>query len=179
MWLRAVEGAEITVPVSPNASFLQDSPLDVCFAGLTCDFAPTLVDLAGAGLAPGERVSMTASGWLCPFDTPDCTRYDASDRVLGVFVGPQGFLSSGAPQWVTGPTWIGGIATDIPEDFLLPLSVEIPQGATGIEFGVLDSAFGDNTGEIRVTIASEVPEPRWVTLVALGILASVLWWVRK
>jgi hypothetical protein len=111
---------------------------------------PTVIELAGIGLAPGDYIGLSAKGgWYAWNGDPN-----AYHRLGGVFRDKKGSrLKPGDfGQDVPFQFWgnPAGSFGDIPEDFDIPESqdrqtvVRIPKGATQIAFSVGDWWVGDN-----------------------------------
>ncbi len=164
------------IPVNPAATYLR----------INGDAAPNsaAIDLAAIGVLPGMRVELAAVG---DFDCGAMCLDDDNDLV-GVFSADAALLGGWADQrvvgaidcgadYVTTSTWIGGLATDISQDFLITDSatqasviVDVPAGAAYLFVSVPDSYFSDNSDPDRdfgVRIAA-APEPASLALLALG-----------
>lgn len=128
---------------------------------------PAVVDLTGNGIEPGDivRIDFTT---VQPFSFYGCGGPFADPYGGGVFSTSAEVLAKTEPHRVpgavpsglspryTGPTHHNGEATDISEDFALPANngfvAQVPPGASHAVFGLLDTYFADNCGEVRVTV---------------------------
>ncbi len=136
--------APIILSLDPRATFLQP------VFGAT--EPPIIIDLAAAGLAPGDVLEFSHEtpppgfAYNCvagPFEPI------GNEPVIGVFSGSNTLLSTsllnrvqdaidGIPNVFTG-------VSNIPEDFILRnTSLEIPAGATHLFVGTVDSVYSDN-----------------------------------
>lgn len=132
--------------------------------------APTLVNLADNALRPGDGLRLRYHVPAPGFSFVSCGGPYATDeqvQVLGVFSASATLLDSSresrvpdaidaGPDYVTSPTYFGGLRTDIPQDFRLSpptgLVVTIPQGATHLFLGIGDTYYSDNCGNPVVTL---------------------------
>jgi hypothetical protein len=184
----ALKADTILIAVNPQATYLltnqdtnaRDSPA---------------INLSSLGIQDGENISLQALGSWCPSIstvTGTCMYSQASDGLLAVFSSSSTLLaptvlnrmagaistSNGTPV-VTQNTLMGGLFTDIPQDFLVPQAsgsnaVTIPQGANYLFVSVNDSFYGDNgdaTGlALQITTASE---PSGLLMLVMGVLALI------
>jgi hypothetical protein len=128
------------------------------------------LELAGLGLTAGDTVTLKRLGGF------DCGPPCIDDRggMVAVFSSSNTLLASnllrrvpGAIEagvdFVTAPTNIGALATDIPEDFLVlgtGVTVTVPAGAVYLFVVAYDIFYGDNTdpnGDFAVDIKKESP----------------------
>ena len=154
--------------------------------------APLVLDLAAYGWSAGQRLLLQTTG-----DFDNGPNGDDFFRSIGIFSASSTLLplnlqvrvpdaiDAGALPFVTAPTFFGGLATDVPEDFLFGqdgTEVQVPQGATHLFLAVYDSLYQDNSdpnGDFRFQIQAlpPVPEPgAWALLLAgLGAIG----WQRR
>jgi len=128
------------------------------------------IELVGLGLTAGDTVSLARLGAY------DCGSPCIDDRVgmIALFSSSNTLLSSSqlhrvpgaldaGGDVVTAPTNIGGLATDIPEDFQVlgtGVTVTIPAGAAYLLVVASDSFYGDNTdpnGDFAFSIEKKSP----------------------
>jgi hypothetical protein len=138
-------GGAAVVSVNPKATYLH-----VCNdAALN---APAL-SLAGLGFLPGETILIEVLGdWDCgqpcaDIETATGAVFSGSATLLA---GSQSHrvpdaIAAGTPS-ATGNTFWCSSPTDIPEDFRVDAAVMVvvPQGATHLFIGALDSLYDDN-----------------------------------
>jgi len=150
------------------------------------------ISLSALGLQPGDQISMQALGDFCYY-SPDCFKFLVpAEPLFGVFSTSNVLLSSsllnrvagaiggvGTPV-VSGPTWYGGLPTDIPQDFLIPqipgaTEVTIPAGAAFLFVTAEDSLYGDNSDSdhdlaVHISLISRVhvAEPSSLVLLLCG-----------
>ena len=153
------------VQVSPQGTFLYQSPNDVCgeiaISG-PCNMNPVFVNLASIGVVPGDTITVTDFGGLCVFATTPCTIYPASASYLGgvfttndILLPPNnlnrlpGAIQTSASNINHNPylnTYATGVDTTILQDFYLPITIVVPATAQDLVVGTLDSAYADNSG---------------------------------
>ncbi len=137
--------APIILSLDPRATFLQP--------GSGATQPPIIINLAAAGLAPGDVLEFSHEtpppgfSYNCvagPFEPI------GNEPVNGVFSGSNTLLSTSLLNRVQDaidviPNVPTG-ASDIPEDFALRFSspLEIPAGATHLFVGTVDSVYSDN-----------------------------------
>jgi len=145
------------VQLDSRATFLHTSSNDI-------PVPPAIVNLAAAGFAPGDllKLSFTLqnfSFFSCsgPFATPAQVGVNAvfsnSDTLFSpnVLARVPGAIDAG-PDYISTPTAFGNEPTDIPQDFILSGTVQVPAGATYLFLGVVDSYYQDNCGKVIVTM---------------------------
>jgi len=142
--------AAVIIPIPPRSAFLrasQDTVTD-----------PVILTLATLGIAPGDLIRIRVQGEFT-FNTANVI----SRNSVAVFSSSATLLASNLQQRVPGaieagvdfisaPTFNGGLPTDIPQDFRLgdhngPLpgvDVVVPPGATHLFLSVYDSFYQDN-----------------------------------
>ncbi len=160
----------LIVPVDPRATFLHtcmnENP-EVSDDPAT----PTVIDLAQAGLTAGTEIKLTYQvvqpfSYICGADMP---KYQ-DPMFIAVFSRSNNLLPPsenhripdaikiGDDEVRTGPVGMAEASEpdDIAEDFqILPTSgatVRIPEGATHLFLGIVDSFYKDNCGALTVTI---------------------------
>ncbi len=190
--------------VSPQGGFLLQAPNDVCseynIAG--CNMTPTFINLTALGVTAGETLTITDVGGLCVYAGTDCQVFPASPSNLGaVFSSTNTFLdpsnlnrlpdqiAPGAGATLVGVnpnlnTKSGNLVTTIPDDFYISATVVVPQNATYLVVGVLDSAYADNSSNllgvnlsVPDTTSGAVPEPGTYALMLGGL--GALWMLRR
>jgi hypothetical protein len=171
----------VTVPVDPRAAFLRTGEPDT-------PAAPTILDLAALGFAAGASMLVEQRGdFAFRSDLPD-----TATVMLGVFSASSTLLAKGnlnrvpdaidaGVDAVSGPTFHGNLATDIPEDFRIDPAthITVPAGALFLLVGVSDSFYGDNVDpdqDLAVSVTA-VPEPSTLVLLASG--GAMIAWVRR
>jgi hypothetical protein len=138
------------IPLNPRATYLrtnQDSPA-----------LPNIRTLASLSLAAGDRVRFRVLGEFVYIANGTTTSsasavFSSSSTILaatGIVQRVPDAIDAGI-DFVTGNTYHGGVATDIPQDFRigdatgsLDVEVVIPAGATHLFLGVPDSLYNDN-----------------------------------
>lgn len=193
-----------TFAVNPQASFLyesaNDSNVSALFIALTCPMGVT-TDCVNA--TPGETLQIIGLGTFCygPANCPPEVAaslagiFDSNNILLNSSSLPAGdvdrltgTMNAGAPSTLVfhNPylnAYYGNVDTTIPNDFFIPtgtgLTVVIPNGATYLVVGVLDSYYADDTdpsGTLAVEIIGNqnaAPEPASFSLFAAGIVGLV------
>ena len=187
-------------PVSPQGTFLLQSPNDTCaevnIPG--CNMSPTFINLVTLGVQAGDSIQISGIGGLCFYDNPGCTMFPpdlgAVFSTSNVLLDPSvqnrlpGAIAPGAGATLIGTdpnlfTLVDNLDTTIPQDFYIPVTVVVPQNANYLVVGVLDSAYADNSSSgLAVSIndigavsaASSVPEPNTYALMLAGMGALVL-----
>ena len=145
------------------------------------------IPLSERAYAPGTWITITALG---DFKVGNAFNdeyvsmaglFSSSNTLLGPTAANRvpGAIDAGE-DYLTAPTWNGTQATDIAADFAIGLSdaqrsvtLPIPDGASWLIVGIVDSYFSDNSdtdGDLAVAI-NEVPEPSSAALLALASLA--------
>jgi hypothetical protein len=159
----ATEVQATTVSIDSRRTYLRTSSDPGALAAVAME----LVEL---GLTAGDTVGLTRLGAF------DCGAPCIDDRVgmIAVFSSSNTLLASSqlhrvpgaidaGVDFVTQPTNIGGLATDIPEDFQVlgtGVTVTIPAGAAYLFVVAHDSFYGDNTdpnGDFAVDIEKKSP----------------------
>src|SRR5262249_37701375 len=169
------------IPVDPRGAYLRvngESPPGA-----------TAIDLLALGVSPGDTLTIPRAG---DFQRGTDNGFDRDEflDVTAVFsssaaLGPPGDLHRvlgalpGGLDFPTVPTFVGGLPTDIPEDFEVSdfdgtktsVTVQVPAGARFLFVATADSFFSDNTdpdGDFGVRIAVQpaqaVPEPSGLVL---------------
>lgn len=177
------------VASSHAVQYLINSPATYLRANGETPFFSIPVDLIAAGFAPGQTVLLQRLGSYNDFGGPipnafGLTGVFSSSNVLlpwPLLNRIPGAIDAGT-DWTSAPTQIGGINTDIAEDFEIdnmagtmgPLLITIPIGAQYIFAAAQDNYYTDNnnTPELWLSI-QPVPEPGTMLAVAsgLGLLA--------
>lgn len=169
-----------TIAVNPRGTYLRtnaDAPV-----------SPAIISLNSLGIVPGDQIRVAALG-----DFSVGSGFgDSTVSMIGVFSASAQLLGAGeaarvpaavdaGDDYVTDPTWVGALPTDIPQDFAIGFTATsnwtnlvVPVDATHLIVGILDSFYGDNAdadGDLAVGVTL-VPEP--ASLALLGIGAAVL-----
>ena len=181
------------IPIDPRATYLLTN-MDPHALN-----APA-IDLATLGLGAGDQVALQTLGDYCfsgGLSIPvACPAGEVATPMIGVFSATNtlldssilnrvpGAITTGVLPVVTPPTLMGGLATDIPQDFRIRLDpfstiLTIPDGAEFLFVGVADTFYGDNhdpDNDLALSIA-EISEPPSLAL----LLASIgsLWCIRR
>jgi hypothetical protein len=154
------------------------------------------VDLLALGIQPGDTITLTRVGDFqrggdAPFDEDvflDTTAVFSASSMLGPASDLHrvvGALAAGA-DFMTVPTFVGELPTDIPEDFevsnfdgtMTSATVVVPAGARFLFVAAADSFFSDNADPdgdfgVRITVeARAIPEPSSLLLALLGVLST-------
>lgn len=183
----------VDISVDPMATYLHTdedvSALD----------AP-VIDLNALGIFAGDSIRLTRLGdYAVSLGGNDTVRW-----MLGVFSTGSALLGGDEPHRVpgaieagpdlgTGPTFMNGEPTDIPEDFLIgnsagtinDLVIEVPTGALFLFVAAPDNFYGDNSDPdrdfaLRIENLSgggnseEIPEPPALLLLAAGLAGTAL-----
>jgi hypothetical protein len=184
------EAASITVPLNPRATYLMTNS------------DPGVLDAVGIDLAtvfarPGDILFIEQLGDYSFDVLGDPNRPDNVTNLVGVFSSTNTLLDSTNSQrlpgaltangviplvgWTTDPTFFGGLATDIGEDFYVgPAAVFVPYNAKYLFFSPADSLFSDNgdpDGDYAVRITNltsiqTVPEVGSPIIFAITALAA-------
>lgn len=178
----AVAASADIYPLNSRATYLHTNQ-DLSAAGALA------IPLSERAYAPGTWITITALG---DFKVGGAYN-DEYVSMGGVFSSSNMLLEPGAvnrvpgaieagTDYITSPTWFGAQPTDIAADFAIGLSdtqrsvtLPIPDGASWLIVGILESHYSDNTdpdGDLAVAI-NAVPEPSSVALLALGWSALV------
>ena len=142
-----------TFDIDPKGTYLRTNQDDAN--------APTTIDLAGLGIAPGDSIYVRILGEvdLDPASAVGGEPGASSFTVAGVFSASSALLAAdqldrvpGAidvgPDIRTAPTAIGAIETDIPEDALINRNAfRVPAGATTLFLNIVDQFYSDNDAE--------------------------------
>lgn len=173
-------GAEpATISVDPRRAYLRtnsDSPLDAL-----------KVDLQLLGIAPGDVIRLERLGaWDCGPCADTGTGMIAVFSAGAVLLPPSqphrvpGAIDAGADV-VTGPTFFGGLATDIPQDFAISdTTIQVPNAATHLFVGTIDSFYSDNSdpnGDFRLRISIVDGTPPAIVPSIAGTLGGGGWYV--
>jgi prepilin-type N-terminal cleavage/methylation domain-containing protein len=127
---------------------------------------PRTVDLAGRGISPGDKIRIEilggySTGGGAADNSSTITNFVfASSSVVQAFnlAARVAFpIASTAPGYTSPSTRVGGLTTDIPQDFAVSTSaiVTVPTNALFLLIGVPDNFNGDNTdanGDFAVRI---------------------------
>jgi hypothetical protein len=169
--------------VDPTGTYLRVDPASTGYTD------PLFINLSENGLTPGMGVWIQTLGDFCTSSGDPCVE---SSLALGAVwvnlaaVNPDSSLLyrlsaidpiDGSPIGAGNMTWPGGAATDIAQDFMVPLGsaglVTVPTGATYLAVGVIDSWYDDNSdpdADLQVSIeANTVPEPGTLMLLVPGL----------
>ncbi len=131
-----------------------------------------IIDLLGSGIAAGDTLRIIRNGAFEYHCTPGFPQGNPSDpdglRAICVFSSSNVLLSSGSAarvpgaidagqDYVTPPTFVGNLPTDIPEDFAVvnSVAVAVPTGAQYLFVAASDEFYGDNcspSGDYGVTL---------------------------
>ena len=184
------------IPIDPRGAYLRvngESPSDA-----------VPIDLLALGINPGDTITITRvgdfqRGTTPPFDEDvflDVTAVFSSSSALG----PPGALNRvvdaipAGLDFVTVPTFIGGLPTDIPEDFevsnfdgtVTSVTLQVPAGARFLFVATADSFFSDNSDPdgdfgVQITIqgAAAVPEPSSLALAGVSLLITLGYAARR
>ncbi len=144
--------AQVTFPLHPRGTFLRANQDSVV--------APAINTLESLGIAPGDLVRIQILGHY----QYDSNPANITRSTVGVFSSSATLLASNLLErvpdaidagldFLSAPTFHGGLPTDIPEDFRLGdtpgmmdhADVIVPAGATHLFIGVHDSLHEDNT----------------------------------
>jgi hypothetical protein len=162
-------GGAFAAPIDPTATFLHAAMNDDPERSDN-PATPAIIDLAAAGYAPGAEVKLSYQV-LQPFSF-NCNLPQPEPRepmLVAVFSASAVLLPPDAAARVPNAIKVGdeirtgpaGMAEqsepdDIAEDFqLMPVTgttVRIPEGATHLFIGVVDSFYKDNCGQLLVTL---------------------------
>jgi hypothetical protein len=171
------------LPVSPGATFLEQSSNDTCSfvtasAGCTGPsfFTPAIIPLVGVN--PGDLLVITVSGSMCYYsavcgDPSLLGAFSSSVTLLSAYVGNvnriTGAINPGLPGVATSTYFsLDGSSTagvnnspNSPDeyDFAIQsgMSYMVPTGAQYLFIGLFDSFFADNSGTINITIVDDPP----------------------
>lgn len=168
----------IEYSIDPRAAYMTTDAADFSLPSL-------FLDLNSLGIQAGDMIRLEQLG-----DFRMGVNYtDVSKGLGGVFSSSNVLLPSSPSNpsripgaidagidFVTGPTYFLGWATDIAEDFLITdITIEVPVAAQFLFIAAIDAAFNDNTdpdGDFGVRI-SKVPEPASLLLLGVGLFAMV------
>ena len=138
------------ITIDPKGTYLNKSPTDAANAATTA----LLADL---GLAVGDVITLSRSGNY----KPSATGNDASTSMLAVFSGASGLITPATYLTFTSPLQSSSTtaSTDVLQDFFVVgpgvTVIQIPVGATSLQFSPSDSFFADNSdpnGDYKVTV---------------------------
>jgi len=144
--------AQVVVPLHPRGTFLRANQDSVV--------APSIQTLGSLGIAPGDLIRIRVLGHYQYTTNP----INISRSSVAVFSASATLLASSLQQrvpdaidagidFVSAPTFRGGLPTDIPQDFRLGdtpgemdhADVVVPPGATHLFIGTHDSLYEDNS----------------------------------
>jgi len=165
----------VEVDVSVRGTFLHADPYGIEDDGIPDPQdggppePPSIVELQAGGMSPGDKILISFRGSV---DVYGGSNYKEVSNLYGVFSTSAdlkpinqvhrvpGAIGAGTEAW-TGPTYFGGGATDIPEDFKIAPStgfwIEVPRNARYLFICLWDSWYSDNKGPgpIKVTIEKD------------------------
>jgi hypothetical protein len=172
--------AAATYPVNPQGSYIYVNVVGDPSTGKFKDVvvAPTVISLSSLGIKEGDSINVSTLGDMSFTCHPGVAGSCVISSVIlcGVFSSSNSILSPGtasAPQinrvpgvvaptfnplrpCLTSPSFIGGIATDIPQDFMLDgTAATVPKGAQYLIMAVSDSYYADNAdpnGHLAVNV---------------------------
>lgn len=190
--------ASVTIPIDPRATYLRTNsdPGSI-------DATP--IDLSLLGISPGDLLLLEQLGDFSFDVIGPPIRPDEVTSMVGVFSSSATLLGAsnlhrvvGATSavgyiplvdWVTDPTFVGGLTTDLAEDFLIgPAAVYVPVVGNFLFLTPSDSRFFDNGDPdhdfaIRITKVEgigQVPEASSLILGTMVLaVASVSYFGRK
>ncbi len=160
-FLLGLASASIAIPAQTDGTEARDAPiilsLDPRATFLRSDFGetepPIIINLAAAGLAPGDVLEFSHEtpppGFAYNCETGPFEPI-GNEPVNGVFSESNILLSTSflnrVPDAIDVIPNVSTGASDIPEDFALRFSspLEIPAGATHLFVGTVDSVYSDN-----------------------------------
>lgn len=183
MKARAALLSLFAAPVFGSAAmFLVNSPATYLRANGEVPYNATAFDLIAAGYSPGQTVYLSRLGQWDeggPLQFGLCAVFSSSNVLLPspLLNRVPGALSAG-PSWVSPATQIGGLNTDIAQDFMVcnnagtanGIVVTIPAGAAYIFCTVPDDFFNGNNNapELYLKIQA-VPAPMSIACLGLGV----------
>jgi hypothetical protein len=166
-WLPA--GASITLGINPRATYLRTN-------SDSGSINSSAINILGLGLRPGDLAKFersggfretsggpenSGSGMIAVFSSTNVLR--TADNQMRV----PGAVEAGPPEVVTPPTFFGGLATDIAQDFMIAQTggrnstlLTVPTGAAFVFIAAFDSLYGDNLdadGNFTVTVMKICP----------------------
>jgi hypothetical protein len=179
------QSSSTTFRIDPRGTYLRISPADAA-VGVPNALA---INLSNLGIFPGDSIQLLQLGSFRGLGNPgpDTSRamggvFSTSNVLLptNVLARVPGAIEAGVDV-LTAPTNLGGLPTDIPQDFRIntdvigtSIQIQVPTGAGFLFVSALDSQFSDNTdanGDFAVQISrSAIPTPALLPgLIGLGL----------
>lgn len=180
--------ASFVIPINPTSTYLRTN-FD---AGATDAIA---IDLSSLGIADGDLITIERLGTYSfdvigipnrPNDVKNLVAVFSDSPVLGASSDPIRVSAIAAipflplVPWTTDPTYVGGLPTDVPEDFYAEFAaVYVPTGGKYLFVSPADSFFGDNgpiDGDYAVQITnygSAIPEASSIALAGIGMVGML------
>jgi hypothetical protein len=148
------------------------------------------IDLTLYGFMPGETVILSRAGSYEQVNNSSILFYGmsavfSSNPIITAGTNLNripGAIGGIAPGWVSQPTQVGGLATDISQDFLVcnlsgtsnGVTVTIPTTTSFLFAGAIDNFFGDNNNRPEYYLSvtrPPVPEPATTATLSVGLFA--------
>jgi hypothetical protein len=178
------------IPVDPRATYLKTNNDSAALDAVA-------IDLWALSFQPGDTIVLERVGDYSPFPAFG----DINKSLVGVFSSSPSLLPGSnlnrvvgaidaGTDWVTPPTNMGLLSTDIAQDFMIATStgsvtsvtIQVPVGARYLFVTPNDSFFGDNQnpdGDYGVNITG-VPGPSGLALAGIGVLGlAAAGWRRR
>ncbi len=170
---------DVTTNINPKGTYLRTS-------GDPDAQQPTKINLAAAGIAPGDRIIVTRLGQyefnglpgnllnaaVGVFSSSDVVLADTSllDRVPGA-------IDAGT-DFVTATTFNGNLATDIPQDFFIGGNdIVVPAGAQWLIVCPNDVFYGDNTdsdSDYQIRLSRGTSTVAWAGPISASVESACL-----